>query len=585
MANDLLDLDTFKRLKSAVDYSRRQLRPFREKRMEIMAQYVGMHYSNNASTVRVPMPLVEMACNIYLRYLAGRAPRVMVSTAEASLKSASADLEAALNQINDDIDIETSYRLSILDAFFGMGIMKVGIDVGGFYRAGDEDVEVESPYADYVSLDDWVHDTSAKTLKQAGFVGNRYRVNYDDVMESDLYDKRALDKLQPTDKSDDDGEQREEELSAASTSAIDDDEFEDHVELIDLFLPRQKLLVTAAAHGDIDRPLRVVPWTGPRGGPFHTLGFSDVPGQIMPLAPGHLWLDVHDLANRLMRKLGRQAERHKTVLGYRGQSADDAGRITDAEDGQSILMDDPGGAKEFTYGGPDQRNLAFTMLLKDLFSYHNGGLDVLGGLGASAGTLGQEELISSTASKRIQDMQGRVHTYMTKIQRSIGFYAWTNPFVNVKTTKKHRSGLVQIPFTYGPEHRKGNLLDHRINIQPYSFAAQTPESKLQTVSMFWERFIVPYLSMYAQQGIQPSIRKLAEIVGKLSNFDELEEVLLMYGAPSMQQQPGGGAPQKPGMSPVTRRINERVNRSEGTAAGRGVQTLQALLSGAGDSRQ
>lgn len=575
MPEELLDLDTFKRLKSAVEYSRRELRPFREKRMEAMAQYVGMHYSNNASSVRVPMNLIEMACNIYIRYLAGRSPHVMVSTAESFLKASASDLELALNRINSDIDIEFSYRMAVLDSFFGLGIIKVGIDTGGYYEHENEEYDVETPFADFVSLDDWVHDTSAKVRRQCGFEGNRYRLPYEDVMESDLYDKKALDQLQPTDLDDAEGEEREEELSQNGNSPIDGDEFEDRVELIDLFLPRHKLLVTAAAHGEVDRPLRVVRWTGPRNGPFHVLSFSDVPGQIMPLAPAHLWLDLHELANRLMRKLGRQAERHKTILGYRGGAADDAQRIVQAEDGETIRMDQPGEAREYTFGGPDQRNLAFTMLVKDLFSYQNGGLDTLGGLGASAGTLGQEELISSTASKRVQDMQGRVHTFMTGIQRSIASYVWTNPYLDVPVVKKHHSGLASVPFNYGPQHRRGSLPDYRINIQPYSFAAQTPESKLQTVTMFWERFVVPYLQMYAQQGVQVSIKRMAQIVGKLSNFDELEEILLMYGAGQNQQ--GGPSAQQPRQSPVTRRENIRINRSQATQQGQGAQMIQALM--------
>jgi hypothetical protein len=576
MPDRLLDLDTYQRLKGAVRFSQRELRQYRTKRMEIISQYVGRHYSENGSTVRVPMNLIEIAINIYLRYLASHAPRSMVGTEAMLMKPVAYELELLLNQTNQEVDLEYHARMAVLDAMFCMGILMVGVSSGGYSHIGDEQVEVETPFADFVSMDDWVHDSNAKVLPHAGFMGNRFQVPYREVMESDVYDPRALEKLEPTEKGDDEsGEDREEDLSHSNSASTDGDEFEEMVELRNLYLPQRKVFIVADAEMKLDRPLLERPWTGPKHGPYNILSFADVPGQIMPLAPGHLMMDLHDLANRLMRKLGRQAERQKTVLGYSSTAADDAKRTVDAEDGEAIKMDNPGLTRDFSFGGVDQRNLAFTMMLKDLFSYSNGGLETLGGLGTAAGTLGQEEIINQNASLRMQHMQGRVHNWLTRVQRSLAYYLWSNPVISKKLVKAGKNPGLNVPFEWTPDRRMGTLEDYSISIQPYSYAEQTPSKKLQTVTMFWERFVGPYLPLLQQAGVQPNVRALLRIVAKYAQMDELEELLIMNGGPPPGISEGGPAGSAP---PVTKRTHERVNRgSSSTPEGKQAMMLEALL--------
>ena len=56
-------------LSAAVGYSRRQLRVFRDKRLELLREYVGKHYSDNGAAKKVPVNLLELAMNIYLNCL------------------------------------------------------------------------------------------------------------------------------------------------------------------------------------------------------------------------------------------------------------------------------------------------------------------------------------------------------------------------------------------------------------------------------------------------------------------------------------------------------------------------------------
>jgi len=82
--------------------------------------------------------------------------------------------------------------------------------------------------------------------------------------------------------------------------------------LWDVWLPKEGLLVTMADQSG-GPALRIVPWEGPEHGPFLLLGFDVVPGNIMPVAPGAHLLGLARLLNRMMRKLGDQADRQKIV--------------------------------------------------------------------------------------------------------------------------------------------------------------------------------------------------------------------------------------------------------------------------------
>ena len=70
-------------------------------------------------------------------------------------------------------------------------------------------------------------------------------------------------------------------------------------------------------------------------------------------------------------------------------------------------MDDPQSINTFKFGGIDQQNLAFLLQVKNLFNYYGGNIDTLGGLGPQSSTVGQDRLISESASRRLADTRKR----------------------------------------------------------------------------------------------------------------------------------------------------------------------------------
>ncbi len=564
-----------KKLRQAVDYSRRQLQPFRQQRYEVIRQYVGYHYSDDGAADRVPVNLLELAINIYTQQMAARVPQVLVSTSFRPLKPSAANFELALNHLLKEIRFGDTIRLAVIDALFSIGIIKTGLERRASVEIDGYLHDVGQPFADTISLDNWVHDTTATRLDQCQFMGDRYRLPLELVKESRAF--KNTETLQATVKSayNEDGDSKAESLSHGSQ--VDPDEYKEHVELWDLWLPAENLLITIPAEGD-GKPLRVIDWDGPETGPYHLLSFSPVPGNIMPLPPSGLWMDLHDLANRLFRKLGRQAERQKTVLGVQSGAEDDGNRILKANDGETLRMDNPDRAREYRFGGIDQPSLAFLLQVKDLFVYLGGNLDSLGGLSPMADTLGQDQLLAQNASKRVADMQDRVISFTKDVINSLGFYLWTDPLINLPLTKRV-PGMEQlsVPVTFDAESREGDFLDYNIEIEPYSMQHQSPQMKLQALVQVFQQFIAPFAPMMAEQGIGINFEGLLNTIGKYANVSELNEILEFTQPSGRYEKTMVGQP--PAKWPTTRHISERVNRPGATRSGKDAAMMQTLLGG------
>ncbi|MCJ7828232.1 MAG: hypothetical protein MUP81_00630, partial [Dehalococcoidia bacterium] len=59
------------RLQQAINWSYKQLKPFRENDMKAMREYVGIHYSENGAAKKVPFSLLELAISTYTQRLSG----------------------------------------------------------------------------------------------------------------------------------------------------------------------------------------------------------------------------------------------------------------------------------------------------------------------------------------------------------------------------------------------------------------------------------------------------------------------------------------------------------------------------------
>jgi len=554
------------RLRDAITDSRMKLRPFRKNRLDFIKQYVGNHYSDNGSTDRVPVNFLAMAVLIYMRQLAARTPQVIINPVNGASKDTwwrAKDYEAAMNKWLLKNKFGNNLQKVVLDAMFSIGIIKKGTAIDG-----DSTV----PFADAIHLDNWVHDMTAKSMSEMKFMGDIYRLDYEYVMESGEFNKKTIDGLKPSDYKNTTNEGEEKVSAISQGESTFKDSLVDFVEVMDVWLP-EGMLITMLVDGD-KKPLKVVEWDGPPTGPYGILSFGDVPDNVMPLSPVSLWTDLHDLANRLFDKIGRQAERQKTILGIQCGNNEDAETITNSRDGQAVRLNNPSAAQELNFGGVDAKSLAFLLQTKDLFSYFSGNLDSIGGLDTTADTVGGEQLVNASSSKVAMDLQDRTVTFSQETLNDIGYYLFTEPLVDIQTTRKIPGIDKEFPVSFNRNTRSGSFFDYDISIQLYSMQHQSPGSQLNTLCKALDKYIIPLAPLIQQQGKTLNIDRLVDIIGRLANIPELSEIITAGPTVNPQMQQNGG-----GMPNNTTRTYERVNKPGATTQGKDAATMQLLLGG------
>ena len=543
-----------KRLHESVVWSSQEMEKARKERLAAIRQFVGSHYAKNGSKKKVPVNMLAMAINIYLRLLAARAPKCIVGTESRQLKPFAADLEIVLNQLPNEIGLRDTIRRAVVEAMFSMGIVKVGIGGTNDNRnIGDE------PFVSVVQLDDYVCDMTARSWGEVQYEGNDYWMSVAEVKK--LYGKD----LQPEDYNgtSEDGQEQANSISNSGAGTV----FSPRVRLRDVYVYGENRLVTYAP--STETVIRDIAWDGPEGSPYLKLRFTEVPGNLLPLPPVSEWQDLHSLANALFRKLGAQAVSHKRVAAFQGGSEDDIARLKRAADGDGIRYTG-GKPEEIELGGVDQPTLAFFLSSWDRYNMICGNLDSLGGLSPQSDTATQEKLVNEAASARLKDMGDCVVEFARDIFKRLAWYVWTDPVRERKYVKvfdeKHGIALDKV---WTPETRDGDFLDYNFDIDVFSMTT-------------FERLGMPMQPMMEAQGAMIDMKAVIDYVARNSNMPELGEMIIFQDRPPVDRPPSGGSPRPQYIStkaPVTRRIYERIGRPGATRHGRDAALMQTLLGG------
>ena len=166
-----MDVLSSQRLGDAVRDAFKDLEEYRAKSTQFIRLYAGKEYAMNDLELESPVNSMELAATIYSYKLSSGIPKAMVTTEYTKLRPAAETLRMALDYLCDGIHLHDTIEEIVLDALFGFGIVKVGINsarnLKGFSEEGGQ------PFAERVSQDDFVFDTTAESWRKCQFVGNR----------------------------------------------------------------------------------------------------------------------------------------------------------------------------------------------------------------------------------------------------------------------------------------------------------------------------------------------------------------------------------------------------------------------------
>ena len=547
--------------------SRQALKRFREERREAVRQFVGNHWSEEGTKEKVPLNLLALYVQIVGRALVAKNPRVMLSTFDRALKPTVSAMQAWANREIERMKLADTLQRVVIDSLFSVGVCKVALatpadagNVGWGLAAGQ-------PFAERVDLDDFVFDVHARDFHSCSFIGHRYRVPLELVKESKLYSKARKDLAASSDPDYNvEGDERIKNLGQGDFGA-GEEEFEDMVDLWEVYLPRHRVVLTLAddqltgpSEGRRLEPLREQPWVGPYCGPYHVLAMNVVPGSAMPKAPIQDLIDLHEAANRAYRKMIRMCERTKENTFVAGGALEDGSRIQKADDGEIIRVDRPEAIKQVVSGGTAiQQVLAVATVLKDLFSFMGGNLELLGGRGPQSKTATQDTMLNQSAQAGLADMQARAIDFVAETVKSLCWYWWHDPY-NVQRATHSPPGMPGMSYErrVTPEmRRRGKFEDLGVQVDPYSMQYQTPQSRLQFISQLVQQTVIPMMPLMVQQGVAFDINAYLKKIGEYADQPDLPDILTIQEPP--EGAAGGGHPAEGRMPQSTERRYVREN--------------------------
>lgn len=568
---------SIERLAEAVDWSYERMgdeRNARRRRIDAFrAKYNDSEYELHG---RKTLNMTELMTQIYSRLLAARNPQVSITTKYASLKPYAAQTEIAANHSIRKKQLVHVLRRGVVDGLFGMGVVHTMV-------SEDEPVEIDGMLASYgqimtkrISFDDFVVDMAAKELETAQYFGHRFRVPLEWAMKNPRFDKTERAKLKAL-------RYRSEDFEDGDFGE-DDDEVKLYRDMTTLWsiwcVADGTIKIFPHPIKSIDKPLEVRKWEGPPEGPYSILSYMTAPDQLLPSSTASVIFPLDMAVNDLMNKAITQALRQKKLV--TGANEDNLETLMQAKDGDFIITDPGAKHEELTLTAIDQQLLAFILQLRDVGSWTLGNLDLLGGLSPQSETLGQDKLLNENASMRISDMRDMTIEWTQRILERELWLMWNDPFweEDLVMTIPGVPGI-EIPFTYGPESRKGDFYDYNMRVVPFSMGHDTPETKVQKKMMFMERVIMPMMPMLEAQGIVIKGESFIRSIAKDANLDELED-MLAFTMPNPAAALTGG----PGLQRPVRTTREyvRTNRPGSSMRSRS-DMLTRMLQGSGNTPQ
>ena len=516
------------RLQKAIETSYRGLEWVRNLKRGLVESYAGSGYGRpnkprRETVINLPMQTVEA----YTMALVANRPRVLVTARNPARAFFAKKFTAAINTYIEQIGLEFTLRSWVLDAFFGLGVVKLHLaDSGLVQLETDRWMDPGKPFASNVSLDNFVYDLASTRWEQVRFAGDSYKIPFSELDHPMFFPDVAQDLVPSKNASDDD---RVERLSRGET--VDDDDLEPMIDLADIWIPRDGMVYTFPVDSQRQfqiksKPVAAMPWDGTERGPYPILGFNDVPDNIIPTSMAAQLQTLDRLINNLLRKQTRQAMRQKDITTYTPAGKEDAQRVQRTDDGGMIQVNDISQIGQLKMGGIDATNQAFAVSAIQMYDRMAGNLTAMLGLGAQAPTASQEQMIQGKISTKEAAMQYRVLDASSRLIRDLGFMLWHDKaqIIDGRIPLEGADGY-SVDGTWRPDDREGSFFDYDLNVDVYSMAYQSPAQRWNTVTQFVTQIYAPLAQQFAAQGGQLNLQNLTDLAAEMLNAPQLKDCI------------------------------------------------------------
>lgn len=497
----------------------------RTARVRFLNQMVGRFYSriqagNSEELKASPVNLLHTAATTVVPNLVFENPQIKIRTDVLEYREYGSVLELATNHLLREMDFRMTLRKCVIDSIFAAGFLKTGIATSDRIISIDGvDINLGQPFAERVDPDDMILDPNARDWDEQAFVANRFTVNKEDAIAQGI-DPDLI--MRSSSRFDNPRGLREASALTGAASHTTEQLFE-KVDMVDVWIPSEQKVFTMVwrpTHAS-NQFVKVSEHVGTEKGPYHMLGYTFVPDNILPVPPASIWYDLHIMANRIARKIARQADRMRRVLLYDGEAVDDAEVIRDSMDGETIRVNNVEGVKSVDYGGTTEDAYTYMDWIKRQFSEQAGSLDQLSGQGVNAPTLGQSEILEANANVRLADLQNMVAQFTSKAANDLKFFLHTDPLIELPLIRRANGQDEQVLYT--PEMRQGTFLQYMATVVPYSMNRQDPNVRARRLLEFAST-AVPAAAQAAQMlGPAFKIDKYLQTIAREIGLDDVDD--------------------------------------------------------------
>ena len=516
------------RLSKAIETSYRNMEWVRNLTRNLAEAYAGSGYGKSKVKFETIINLMYQTVEAYTMRLVANRPRVMCSTARPDLLFFAKKYELAINKLIEEIGLEITLRRWALDAYFGLGVVKVHLaDSGMVQLEQDRWADPGRPFASPVGIENYVVDMSATRKETRQFEADSYRIPFSDLEGSDIYDQDIVRELKPSSRQTFEEERLDQ---IARGEMVDDDELEPMIDLADVWIPRQNMIYTFPLERrgvfSIKCPrVAEMEWYGTERGPYYELGFGDMPENTIPVSMAAQNFPMHRIINSQMRKLTRQANAKKKINTFAAGGEKDAERLQKASDGDFIQVNEPERIGAVESGGVDPATQAKTLNDIQLYDRMAGNLTAMLGLGAQAPTASQEEMIHGQIGNKEAQMQYRVQDATTRLIRELAYLLWQDRAKTYPNRYQIEGTEFDVDASWTPDEREGSPFDYDVGIDVFSMSYKSPKQKWNEVSGYVTGVYMPMAQQFMAAGQQLNLAELTSFFVDCHNAPELSNII------------------------------------------------------------
>ena len=483
---------TAARLQDADEVAYARLRPFRQVRKDHLDYYAGRWYGHEKPETKRSRPLNLVAQQIHamVPHLVPRyVPRV--KPLRAGLGSEARKLQLLVDNAQREQDFrETVLEPMVIDAMFSPWATCYTS-----LRPGERVLEIDGqgmdpgePFTMFVEFDDVAVDPNAKDFRHALWFRHRYRVPRHWLLESPAYaNVQDLILKLPAAEHEDGQTERSEEAAGKSTDAASRDQaLWDTVELCNFAIYDRgriyEATVTPKGRGPAEF-LRFEEFIGPDEGPYDTLTYHRVLGNLPGLAPLSVTRDIAEVGDDLAHKVHEEAIRSKKIGAYKKGAEDDAAVVADAANGSMVGMDDPKNVQIHDLAMIQGDVAGILNMVSAQFQQAAGNPGLLGGTSEEASTLGQDEILDQRAGVRVSFLGGKVVGLSQRIFRKWCWYFQTDPVIDAHVAVPV-PGVGPVNMTYSAVDRQGQPSDFTYEAQIVGQPATDPNMQARRTVEF-----------------------------------------------------------------------------------------------------